>query len=148
MIEHKKFVCTDALGNANKFWEYTFDDDTSMVTVKYGRVGKTCTTDDPKSITRSKLDTLIAGKVNGRGKIGTPTYKPPYREITVVADAVALPTGPSMSRIVVAEAAKSQLVSKTDPTLIKLVDRLVTANKHELHKASGGQMDIDLVTGI
>lgn len=147
VVEHKKYVCTDALNNNNKFWEYFLHDDDSVI-VKYGRVGKTCTEDPAKQMTRSELDTKIREKLKGRGKEGTPTYKPPYREITVVADAISLPTGPSMSKIVVAEAAKTQLVSKTDPTLIRLVDRLVTANKHELHKASGGQMDIDLKTGI
>ena len=148
MIEKRTFVCSDALNNNNKFWEYIYDTDTSICKVKYGRVGKTCTEDPPKQMSRSELDTKIREKLKGRGKEGTPTYKPPYREIAVVADAVSLPTGPSMSKIVVAEAAKTQLVSKADPTLIRLVDRLVTANKHELHKASGGQMDIDLKTGI
>lgn len=147
VIEHKKYVCTDALNNNNKFWEYFVHDDGSVI-VKYGRVGKTCTEDPPKQMSRSELDTKIREKLKGRGKEGTPTYKPPYREIMVVADAVSLPTGPTMSNIVVAEAAKTQLVSKMDPTLMKLVDRLVSANKHELHKASGGQMDIDLKTGI
>ena len=99
-------------------------------------------------MSRSELDTKIREKLKGRGKEGTPSYKPPYREIAVVADAIAIaPTGPSMSKIVVAEAAK-KLVSTADPMLMRLVDRLVTANKHELHKASGGQMNIDLKTGI
>ena len=147
VIEHKKYVCTDALNNNNKFWEYFLNDDDTVV-VKYGRVGKTCTEDPPKRMSRRELDTKINEKLKGRGKEGTPSYKPPYREITVVTDAVSLPTGPTMSNIVVAEAAKTQLVAKTDPVLLKLVDRLVTANKHELHKATGGQMDIDLKTGI
>lgn len=147
VVEHKKYVCTDALNNNNKFWEYFLYDD-GTVAVKYGRVGKTCTEDPPKHMSRTELDRKIREKVTGRGKEGTPSYKPPYREIAVVADAVSLPTGPSVSNLVVAEAAKSQLLSKTDPTLVKLVDRLVAANKHELHKASGGQMDIDLKTGI
>lgn len=150
MIEHKKYVCTDAINNNNKFWEYLYDTDTSICKVKYGRVGKTCTEDPPKQMSRSELDRKIREKLAGRGKEGTATYKPPYREIAVVAESVGVSgySGASMSKIVVAEAAKTQLVSKTDPTLIKLVDRLVTANKHELHKASGGQMDIDLKTGI
>ena len=147
VTEHKKYVCTDALNNNNKFWEYFLHDDGSVI-VKYGRVGKTCTEDPPKQMSRTELDRKIREKVSGRGKEGTATYKPPYREITVVTDAVIAPTGPSMSRIVVAEAAKTQLLAKADPVLVKLVDRLVTANKHELHKASGGQMDIDLKTGI
>jgi poly [ADP-ribose] polymerase len=147
VVEHKKYVCTDALNNNNKFWEYFLHDDGSVV-VKYGRVGKTCTVDPPKQMSRVELDRKIREKTAGRGKEGTPSYKPPYREIAVVADAVSLPTGPTLANVVVAEAAKSQLLSKTDPTLVKLVERLVASNKHELHKASGGQMDIDLKTGI
>lgn len=147
VVEHKKYVCTDALNNNNKFWEYFLHDDGSVI-VKYGRVGKTCTEDPAKQMSRSELDTKIREKLKGRGKEGTPTYKPPYREITVVAEStIATPTGP-VSNIVVAEAAKTQLVRSADATLVRLVDRLVTANKHELHKASGGQLDIDLKTGI
>lgn len=138
VIEHKKFVCTDAHTNHNKFWEYTYkgDDYEGDVVVKFGRVGSTCNEEPPKHFKRSALQTLIKSKT-----------KKGYREITVVVDAVSLPTGPTMSKIVVAEAAKTQL-AKADPILTKLVDRLVAANKHELHKASGGQMDIDLKTGI
>lgn len=148
VVEHKKYVCADALNNNNKFWEYFLHDDGSVI-VKYGRIGKTCTEDPAKQMTAAELATKVREKLKARGKEGTPTYKPPYREITVVAEQVATSgySGASMSKIVVAEAAKA-LVSKTDPTLMKLVDRLVTANKHELHKASGGQMDIDLKTGI
>lgn len=148
VVEHKKYVCTDALNNNNKFWEYFVHDDGSVI-VKYGRVGKTCTEDPPKQMSRSELDTKIREKLKGRGKEGTATYKPPYREIAVVAESVGVSgySGATASKIVVAEAAKA-LISKADPTLIRLVDRLVTANKHELHKASGGQMDIDLKTGI
>lgn len=147
-IEHKKFVCADALNNNNKFWEYIYDIDTEMCTVKYGRIGKTSQEDDPKHMSRGELDSKIREKLKGRGKEGTPTYKPPYREIAILAEKAEMaPSGPSMSREVVREAAKKQL-GGGDTELSKLIERLVEANKHELHKASGGQMDIDLKTGI
>src|ERR1035437_4884264 len=142
-IEKRKFVCSDALNNNNKFWEYEYDTDTCMLVTKYGRVGKTCQTDDPKYTSRAVLETKIREKLKARGKIDTPTYKPPYREIAVLADAVArAPTGPAMSKEVVREAAKQQLGGSCSE-LSKLIDRLVEANRHELVKASGGQMDID-----
>jgi poly [ADP-ribose] polymerase len=99
-------------------------------------------------MTRSELDAKIREKVKGRGKVDTPTYKPPYREIAVLAESMPTgPTGPSIAKAEVHEAAKQQL-AKSNPVLIKLVERLVEANRHELHKASGGQMNIDLTTGI
>jgi poly [ADP-ribose] polymerase len=148
VIEHKKYVCTDALNNNNKFWEYFLHDDGTVI-VKYGRVGKTCNTDDPKRMSRAELDRKIREKTNGRGVEGKPGYKPPYREIAVVAEAAAItgPTGPSITKTVLKEAAKTQL-GGGDTELSRLIERLVEANKHELYKASGGQMDIDLKTGI
>lgn len=146
VVEHRKFVCTDALNNNNKFWEYFLHDDGSVI-VKYGRVGKTCTEDPPKQMSRTELDRRIREKVNGRGKEGTASYKPPYREIAVVAEAAVAPTGPALNKTVVKEAAKSQLAGNNQE-LTALVERLVEANRHELHKASGGKMDIDLSTGI
>jgi poly [ADP-ribose] polymerase 2/3/4 len=146
-IEKKTFVCSDASNNNNKFWSYEYDTDTEVCKVKYGRVGKTSNEDDPKVMTRKQLDTKIREKLKGSGKEGTSTYKPPYREITVLAEAQHAPTGPAMAKEVVREAAKKQLASGNSE-LTKLVDRLVEANRHELVKASGGQMDIDLKTGI
>lgn len=147
VIEHRKFVCADALNNNNKFWEYKLHDDGTVIVI-YGRVGKTSTTDPAKPMSRAELDRKIREKVNGRGKEGTPSYKPPYREIAIVAETSAI-TGPTQTvdKIVVKEAAKKQLAA-SNPDLTQLVERLVEANRHELHKASGGKMDIDLKTGI
>jgi poly [ADP-ribose] polymerase len=146
-IEKKTLVCSDAENNNNKFWSYEYDTDTSMCSVKYGRVGKTCTEDPPKHMTRKELDTKVKEKLRPRGKEGTSTYKPPYREIVVLAPGATGPTGPAIAKEVVREVAKTQLAGG-NVELHKLVERLVEANRHELVKASGGQMDIDLKTGI
>ena len=147
MFEKRKFVCADSINNNNKFWEFSYDTDTSMLTVKFGRIGSTCQT-DTKTCSRKELDKKIADKLKARGKEGTATYKPPYREIEIIADAIQKgPTGPSMSKELVLEAAKKQLVNGNSE-LSKLIERLVEANRHELIRASGGQMDIDLKTGI
>lgn len=146
VVEHRKFVCTDAANNNNKFWEYFLHDD-GTVKVKYGRVGKTSTEDPPKMMTRKELDKRIKEKTDGRGVEGSPSYKPPYREIQIVAETHAIPKADAASKSVVREAAAAQL-AKNNPALTALIERLVNANKHELYKASGGQMDIDVTTGI
>ena len=146
VIEHKKMVCSDALNNNNKFWEYFLRDDGTVI-VKYGRVGKTSTEDPPKPMTRKQLDSKIREKLKGSGTEGKPGYKPPYREIQVLAEVTLIHTPESVSIAVVREAATAQL-ARNNPELVSLVERLVTANKHELFKATGGQMDIDLKTGI
>lgn len=147
VVEHKKFVCADALQNNNKFWEYKLLDDDTVI-VKYGRVGSTCNEEDPKPMSRAELDRKIREKTNGRGKIGTASYKPPYREITVLTETMPTgPSGPSLGKEALKEAARAQL-AKHDTALVTLIERLVEANKHELYKASGGQLNLDLSTGI
>jgi poly [ADP-ribose] polymerase len=145
VVEHKRYVCSDALKNNNKVWEYMVHSD-QRVTVKYGRVGGTLAVDGPKTMSRKDLDKKIAAKTGGRGKLGTAGYKPPYREITVIAGATG-PTGPKLSTEELKAAATAQL-AKADPVVTKLVERLVEVNRHELHKASGGQLNVDLATGI
>lgn len=147
VIEHRKFVCTDAENNNNKFWEYFLRDDSTVV-VKYGRVGKTCSEEPPKSMTRRQLDKKIEEKTAGRGTEGTAGYKPPYREVKIVAESTAFSAPESASKSVIKAAAAAQLAKTNSPELTSLIERLVVANKHELYKASGGQMDIDLKTGI
>jgi poly [ADP-ribose] polymerase len=147
VIEHRKFVCVDASNNANKFWEYIYDSDAGTVIVKYGRVGKTHTEDPPKAMSRKDLDKRIKEKLKGSGTEGTPSYKPPYREIQIVAETHAIPKAEAASKATVREAAAAQL-AKNNPELTALIERLVNANKHELYKATGGQMDIDVTTGI
>ncbi len=148
VIEHRKFVCTDALNNNNKFWEYLLHDNSTVV-VKYGRVGKTCTEDPPKAMSRAALDRKIQEKLRGRGAPGDANYKPPYHEIEVVAESME---AQAVGQAVVRESAHQQLVAsapkKHATELSRLVDQLVAANRHELLQASGGKMDIDLKTGI
>lgn len=144
-IEKKTFVCSDATNNNNKFWSYEFDTDTNRCVIKYGRVGETPRVEE-KIMSRRKLDAKVKEKTHPRGKVGTPTYKPPYREVAVIATATQT-SGPSLSKAVVIEAATEQL-AMGNPELSHLVTRLVEANKHELYHASGGKLDIDIRTGI
>jgi|WetSurMetagenome_2_1015567.scaffolds.fasta_scaffold01476_2 poly [ADP-ribose] polymerase 2/3/4 len=147
-IEKKMFVCTDAGNNNNKFWSYTYDTETQMCTVKYGRVGKSAQTES-KIMTRRELDNKIKSKTRSRGKEDTPGFKPPYKEIPILVEAHA--TTPSLSasahKEIIKEAAHQQLASG-NPELISLIEHLVKANRHELYVASGGKLNVDLKTGI
>lgn len=137
VISHRKFVCADATSNHNKFWECLKNDDGTVV-VKFGRVGSTCNVEPAKALSDSKLEALIKSKV-----------KKGYREIAVLAE--ALPTGPSgpvADKKLIREAATKQLLTTADRALVKLVERLVDANRHELNARSGGTMTVDLKTGI
>ena len=145
-IEKKTFVCSDSLNNNNKFWEYEYNDSTNECTIRYGRVGKTAQT-ETKTMSRSVLDSKIREKLKARGKEGTATYKPPYKEIAVMASVHDLTPVSNSSKDVVLEAAKQQLIGENS-VLSKLVERLVEVNKHELMVASGGQLNLDLKTGI
>lgn len=142
VIEHKKYVCTSALNNNNKFWEYILYDN-GEVLFKYGRVGEKGA-ETTKVMTRSQLDSKIREKTN-RSK----PEDPPYREVPVVLE--TQPTGPSgptgATKIIVKEAAVQQLAGG-DKVLTPLIEMLVEANRHELHAATGGSMSIDLKTGM
>lgn len=145
-IEKKTFVCSDATNNNNKFWSYEFDSDTNRCVIRYGRVGETPRVEE-KIMTRRQLDSKVREKTHVRGKVGTPTYKPPYREIEVIANNVTHVPKASLNKAAIKEAATEQL-AMGNPELSHLVTRLVEANKHELYHASGGKLDVDVTTGI
>jgi poly [ADP-ribose] polymerase len=141
-VEKKMFVCANAQNNNNKFWSYEYDTNTTMCTVKYGRVGQAPQVES-RLMTRRELDARIKAKTGGR------KGKPPYKEVEIVAEAAASPALQQLSlhKEVVKEAATKQLVNG-NPELSKLVERLVEANRHELFQASGGKLNVDLRTGI
>jgi len=143
LVEHKRYQCTSATDNNNKFWEYEKYDDGTYVAI-YGRNGKTRTEDPPKPINGPNgLEKKIREKTAGRGKIGTPTYKPPYIECPVIeTQSISGPSGPTVTKSVVKAAAISQL-AKNDTVLQALVHKLVEANRHELVTATKGSLTID-----
>ena len=139
VIEHRKFVCANADNNNNKFWEYILYEDMTAI-IKYGRIGSTCTEEKRKPFTRAKIDSKIREKTKPGRAEGE------YREIAVVA----APTGPSgpSQKVENVKATAARDIAKGDTVLEKLIHRLAEANRHELHVASGGQLDIDLTTGL
>jgi len=132
IIDTGKFIKTDAVNNNNKFWEYTFYDNNTY-SVKYGRVGVTCNSEDPKPTTQQKLNTKIKTK-----------ERDGYVRVAVIADAA--PNIQVMSNEHAKKIAEEELAAD-NPVLKALIQKLATANKHQLSLATGGQMDIDLKTG-
>ena len=148
LIAHKKFVCTSAEDNNNKFWEYFQYDDGTVMT-KYGRVGKTCQQDGPKPMTQRALEKKIQEKVSGRGTLGSPGYKSPYREVAVIAEGDgSVQTSAKSVKVEVLKAAATSQLTNNNPELEELILKLVKANKYELFQVSGGKLDIDIETGI
>lgn len=140
VIERKRYQCTDASGNNNKFWEYTkYDNDTYVAA--YGRTGVTRNEEPPKSC--SDLEKKIREKTKGRGKPGTPSYKPPYIECEIIEEVQTISkSAPTIAKEAVKTAAVTQL-AKGDTVIAKLVERLAEVNRHELIQATHGSLTID-----
>lgn len=132
IIEQRMFVLTDAVANNNKFWEATLYD-THDVFCRWGRVGA-----DGQSKTFAGI-----GKNGMESKIREKTGKG-YREIAVLGKASS---GPAVANSAVKNVATNEIAGN-NPVLQALVKRLAEANRHQILAASGGQMDLDLSTGI
>lgn len=135
---HRKFICTDGENNNNKFWEVTWDDVTGNATIKYGRVGASGV-EDTAHFTAASLEKKIQSKLKSR------SGKPAYREIEIISEISATPK--TTTQLAIKEAAMTQL-AKSDTALSSLIERLVATNKHELYVSSGGQISLNLDTGI
>lgn len=140
ITEVKKFVKSDAEANNNKVWQYTVYDDGTME-IEYGRIGCSLQSDGPEPFDQKKLDKKVKEKTQPwNGKKGG----------YVAIDVMAAPTGPSGPAGSVSQVKNAAVrdIAGSDPVLGALVTRLAEANKHEIKIASGGQMDVDLSTGI
>jgi poly [ADP-ribose] polymerase 2/3/4 len=143
IIASQKFVKTDAEANNNKVWQYDVYDD-GTIHYQWGRIGASLQ-EQRKAFKQSDLDKKIAEKTQPFN--GT---KGGYREIVVMAPSgpsgPAVAGGPTGSTHIKAAALRD--IAGSDTVLADLVKRLAEANKHEIQVASGGQMDIDLSTGV
>jgi len=128
--ETRMYILTDANANNNKFWEVSIDDAEQVVS-RNGRVGA-------KGQTRK----LGQGVVLFNRKIREKERKG-YKQIDVVGKA---PSGAANSEVL-ATAAEEQ-IAHGNPVIAELVRDLAKINKHQILAASGGQMDVDLGTGI
>lgn len=133
-IETAKYIYVDAVNNNNKFWEYSYNTDTSQFSVTFGRVGASGSTEPAKSMTRKQLEAKIREK-----------EKKGYKKIDIVTETATSTKAATTATI--KEAAITQL-AKGNTALTDLMNHLVNANRHELYEASGGQMNISLDTGV
>ena len=105
-------------------------DEGGRVTSRNGRVGS-----KGQSRALGQGEALLQRKIREKEKKG-------YKEI----DLVGAPSGgPGTAQI--ATAAEEQ-IGRGDPVVTELVRSLARINRHQLLEASGGQMDLDLDTGI
>ncbi|MCE6971749.1 WGR domain-containing protein [Cereibacter sphaeroides] len=125
------FVLTDVGVNNNKFWEVSIDPSGS-VSSRNGRVG---------SAGQSRV--LGQGRSLFESKIREKTRKG-YREIEIVGKPSA---AGSVDKASLVSAAEEQ-IGRGDPVVAALVRELAAINRHQILAASGGQMDLDLSTGI
>lgn len=124
MSETTMLQLSDPGNNSNKFYEVTMTDN-GAVSARWGRVGVT---------------EKITPKGHGAGvyhaTIASKTRKG-YREVALVNGASAVSTSSNE----LATASRAQLAGD-NPTLVKLVDRLVSINAHSIAGASGGKITI------
>jgi poly [ADP-ribose] polymerase len=124
------FVLTNTNANNNKFWEVTLEDDGTVKT-RNGRVGT-----KGQSRTLGNGETLMNRKIREKERKG-------YKEIDVIGNVASK----GLEKKALATAAEDQ-IAKGNPVVAELVRRLAEINRHQILQASGGQMDLDLSTGI
>ena len=132
ITEQRMFVLTDAGNNNNKFWEATLYDNGDCL-CRWGRVGADGQSKTFNGIGKHGLESKVREKT-GKG----------YREIAVVG---TVKSTAMQSAQEVKQVAQDELAGK-HPELKKLIQRLAEANRHQILQASGGQMSLDLSTGI
>lgn len=130
-IDRRMFILTNANANKNKFWEITMDA-SGQVSTRNGRVG-----------TAGQERVLGAGEALFQRKIREKTRKG-YRQVDIVG---AVADEKKVDTAQVASAAEEQ-IARGNPVIAELVRELAKINRHQIIAASGGQMDVDLTTGV
>lgn len=130
-VQTLMYVLTDANANNNKFWEISRDE-TGRVSTRNGRVG-----------TAGQHRVLGAGDALFHAKIREKERKG-YKRVEVLGQ----PSGPGgVDKAELIGAAEAQ-IGRGDPVISALVRQLAEINRHQIIAASGGQMSVDLATGI
>jgi poly [ADP-ribose] polymerase 2/3/4 len=129
-IETRMFILTDANANNNKFWEVSIDA-AGTVSTRNGRVGSA-----GQSRVLGSGRSLLEAKIREKTKKG-------YREIDIVGQ----PASGSVSGAALVSAAEEQ-IGRGNPVITDLVRQLAKINRHQILAATGGQMDLDLSTGV
>jgi poly [ADP-ribose] polymerase 2/3/4 len=148
IIESKMYIAVDPLGNNNKFWKYerysasiTERGETGDLKITWGRVGA----ENPECQVRTYDEKWLASKV--RSKLRGHKDGPAYTECQIIDTGTPATSPKSLAKAQVAKLAVEEIAHGCQITAA-LVKQLAEANRHELLAASGGQMDIDLETGM
>jgi poly [ADP-ribose] polymerase len=151
VIETKMYVAVDPANNNNKWWKYERLSTpvsemskgkmlTGDIRFTWGRVGA----DKPESKVEMFNEKTLASKIREK------TNKkdgPSYTLITTVGGSQGSVAPKQMAKEEVKRVAVAEIGGKC-PITSALVKKLAKANRHELLVASGGELDIDLETGI
>lgn len=130
-IAERMFILTDAKNNNNKFWAISMNE-AGVVTTRNGRVG-------------SKGQSRVIG--SGQGMFDAKIREKErggYKPVDLVGPAAG---SANVNGEMLATAAEDE-IAQGNPVIAKLVRELAQINRHQILAASGGQMDIDLATGI
>lgn len=130
-LAERMFILTDASNNNNKFWAISMNE-AGAVTTRNGRVGS-----KGQSRVIGHGETVYHAKIREKERGG---YKPV--ELVGPAGGTANVNGE-----VLAAAAEDE-IGQGNPVVAELVRQLARINRHQILAASGGQMDLDLATGI
>jgi poly [ADP-ribose] polymerase 2/3/4 len=153
VIESKMYIAVDPVANNNKFWKYerlsapvTEGGETGDLRITWGRVGAENPESQLKMYDEKWLKSKIKSKLRGH-KDG-----PGYTEAQVMdgfqgAAPAGSSNGKAIAKTQVAAIAVKEIGGDCKITAA-LVKKLAEVNRHELLAASGGQMDIDLETGM
>lgn len=134
VVEHKKFICTDARTNHNKVWQYAIHDNGDVL-IEWGRVGKALQMATYNTGTTQKAQALVAKKVKQKIKKRGSTE---YREVSLLTTTTN-GNGHQATAASLREIAKSQ-IEHSCPLVGDLIDYLVQVNRHNIYKASGGKI--------
>jgi len=129
--ETKMFILTDAKNNNNKFWEISIDGSGTVAT-RNGRVGS-----KGQSRVLGNGRRLFDSKIREKERGG---YKP--------IDLVGAPASAANINGEALVTAAEEQIGQGNPVVIGLVRELAKINRHQILAASGGQMDLDLSTGV
>lgn len=155
VIEKKLFIAVDPVNNNNKFWQYERLDqpvtepgkkgvpETGDVRIKWGRVGA----EGETQLIMYGDGKILATKIREKT---SPKKIPQYNEIEIVGGSMgsAAPGAPSAMKKEEVKRVAVKEIGNGCPITSALVKKLAEANRHELQVMTGGEMDIDLETGI
>jgi poly [ADP-ribose] polymerase len=151
IIESKMYIAVDPIANNNKFWKYerystpiTEGGETGDLKITWGRVGAENPESQLKTYDEKWLKSKIKSKLRGKHD------GPPYTEAQVMdgfAGATTGTPGKALATHQVTKLAVQEIAGDCKITAA-LIKKLAEANRHELLAVSGGQMDIDLETGM